>query len=58
MRVSAHNPVEKQQKTRQSSEKKAYEAPTVIFESEITTRAGSPTGLDPNGIDPTDLFDN
>lgn len=35
-----------------------YEAPAIIHEGEITTRAGSPTGLDPNGIDPSDLFDN
>jgi hypothetical protein len=42
------------------SNQKAYEAPQIIYENEITTRAGSPLG-NPNGadgIDPADLFDN
>lgn len=50
--------IEEQKKQNLPIQKKTYEPPTVIFESEITTRAGSPTGLDPNGIDPSDLFDN
>jgi hypothetical protein len=36
----------------------AYEAPRIIYESEITTRAGSPLS-NPSGvddIDPADLF--
>lgn len=37
-----------------------YEAPAVIYDGLISTRAGSPAG-DPNngasGVDPADLFD-
>lgn len=43
-----------------SEERAEYEAPAVIYESEIGTRAGSPlsnpTGVD--DIDPADLFGN
>lgn len=42
-------------------ERVRYEAPTVIYEALITTRAGSPAPFrieDPSGIDPTDLFGN
>jgi hypothetical protein len=43
---------------RVNGERAEYEAPAVIFESEINTRAGStlsnPTGVD--DIDPADLF--
>jgi len=41
-------------------ERAEYEAPAVIYESKISTRAGSPlsnpTGVD--DIDPADLFNN
>jgi hypothetical protein len=39
-------------------ERLPYEAPAVIHESLITTRAGTVTGNpgDGSGIDPTDLF--
>ncbi|MCA9933280.1 MAG: hypothetical protein H6662_12040 [Ardenticatenaceae bacterium] len=39
----------------------AYEAPAIIYETIITTRAGSPLSLDvqdPDGVDPADLFGN
>ena len=39
----------------------AYEAPAIIYETVITTRAGSPLGIDgqsPDGVDPADLFGN
>lgn len=32
-----------------------YEAPAIIFEGRITTRAGSQLD-NPEGVDPTDLF--
>ena len=51
------NKSNEQNRKEKMQEKKLYQAPAVIFENEITTRAGSPTGLDPNGIDPSDLFD-
>lgn len=39
-----------------------YETPAVIYESVITTRAGSPLSItddpDPSGVDPADLFGN
>ncbi len=38
-----------------------YEAPEVIYETVITTRAGSPSPFrieDPSGVDPLDLFGN
>lgn len=39
----------------------AYETPAVIFETLITTRAGSPLSIDDagsKGVDPADLFGN
>lgn len=36
-----------------------YEAPAIIYESLIATRAGTPTGsgeTNPSGVDPSDLF--
>ena len=35
-----------------------YEAPTIIYDEVISTRAGSPAGFqkDDRGVDPTDLF--
>ncbi len=42
-------------------EKVRYEAPAVIYESLITTRAGTPSPFSfdhPSGVDPTDLFGN
>lgn len=38
--------------------KPEYEAPAVIYEGFITTRAGTPVSLTGNdtGVDPTDLF--
>lgn len=39
------------------AEKQAYEAPLVIYEGTITTRAGSPLGGGGDkGVDPADLF--
>lgn len=38
-------------------DKQAYEAPTVIYEGTITTRAGSPLGGGGESVvDPADLF--
>ncbi|MCA9873231.1 MAG: hypothetical protein KC441_06240 [Anaerolineales bacterium] len=40
---------------------KPYEAPAVIYEGLITTRAGTPTGSgasSDNAVDPADLFGN
>jgi len=41
--------------------KKAYEAPAIIYDGVISTRAGSPTGggseNNADGVDPADLFD-
>ncbi len=42
-------------------QRKQYEAPAVIYETLITTRAGSPLSVDqqdPSGVDPADLFGN
>jgi len=39
---------------------KAYEAPAIIYDGVISTRAGSPGGGSDNnadGVDPADLFD-
>lgn len=33
-----------------------YEAPAVIYEGKLTTRAGSPTGSGPADFDPSLLF--
>ena len=40
--------------------KVAYQAPAIIYESSITTRAGSPffTSDEDEGVDPADLFGN
>ena len=50
----------KQDKDKDSNQdKKPYEAPAIIYNGVITTRAGSPTGGDgdgADGIDPADLF--
>jgi hypothetical protein len=40
------------------AEKQAYEAPVVIYEGLITTRAGSPVGGGDRSVDPADLFRN
>ncbi len=42
----------------QKQERVAYEAPAIIFETRITTRAGSPLSPDAGaeGVDPADLF--
>ena len=39
-------------------EKRPYSPPAIIYSTVITTRAGSPLGLDsdPDPIDPADLF--
>jgi hypothetical protein len=37
------------------SEQKEYEAPAIVYEGKITTRAGSPEGAG-DGVDPADLF--
>ncbi len=45
----------------QFRERVCYEAPEVIYEALITTRAGSPAPFsieDPSGVDPIDLFGN
>jgi hypothetical protein len=46
--------------TEHTKAEKAYETPQIIFEGEITTRAGSPLfGPDgDNAVDPSDLFGN
>jgi len=39
----------------------AYEAPAIVYESVITTRAGSPAGATDSAgsdVDPADLFGN
>ncbi|MCA9958306.1 MAG: hypothetical protein R3E31_04020 [Chloroflexota bacterium] len=40
----------------------AYEVPAIIYETMITTRAGSPLSVDDSGgvdgVDPADLFGN
>jgi len=48
----------KEKETRKESKKLPYTAPAIIHESEMTTRAGSPTGggSNPAGYDPADLF--
>jgi hypothetical protein len=39
--------------------KKAYESPAIVYESLITTRAGTPFIVpDDNQVDPADLFGN
>ena len=37
-------------------EKKVYEAPAVIYDGSLSTRAGSPIPGPVDGVDPTDLF--
>lgn len=43
---------------RKNKEKTTYEAPAIIYETVITTRAGSPLSTDDSnpGVDPADLF--
>lgn len=44
---------------KEQNERAAYEAPAVIYEGVISTRAGSPVAApDSNGVDPADLFNN
>lgn len=39
------------------SEQKEYQAPAIIYEGKITTRAGSPAAPGSgDGVDPADLF--
>jgi len=47
-----------QPQAQDKQDRKQYEAPAVIYESAITTRAGSPLGnpSGSDGIDPADLF--
>ena len=54
--VNADHPKQEKQEKRT-----AYEAPAIIYETLITTRAGSPlapSGADVDGVDPADLFGN
>jgi hypothetical protein len=46
-------------KKQEQEEKQEYEAPRIIYEGEITTRAGSPgpDGLGFGKLDPEDLYD-
>ncbi len=38
-------------------ERREYEAPAIIYEGELTTRAGStPGGIDEHEVDPSKLF--
>lgn len=37
--------------------KNRYEKPLIIFETQITTRAGSPIQPDKSPVDPLDLFE-
>ncbi|GAB4268747.1 MAG: hypothetical protein Kow0080_11930 [Candidatus Promineifilaceae bacterium] len=50
--------LKKQDETKKEAKKLPYASPAIIHESEITTRAGSPTGSgsNPAGYDPADLF--
>ncbi len=52
-------PKNEDNKLESHNEQQVYEAPAIIYEGAIGTRAGSPlggtTGVD--GIDPGDLFD-
>lgn len=42
-----------------SGESVSYESPAIIYEGEITTRAGTPPeGSGAQGVDPADLFGN
>ena len=44
----------------ESQDRIPYESPAIIYEGEITTRAGSPPGpgFEDPGVDPADLFGN
>ena len=57
MKIAVHEP---QQPTAHRDNQHTYEAPAIIYEGVITTRAGSPLGGDGDGtvIDPADLFGN
>lgn len=54
------NPLDKNHLEENKQESRVvYEAPAIIYESVITTRAGSPlsiNGSDADGVDPADLF--
>lgn len=39
-----------------ASEQKEYQAPSIVYEGKITTRAGTPQGTGNDGVDPADLF--
>ncbi|MFQ5419488.1 MAG: hypothetical protein ACE5EY_03890 [Anaerolineae bacterium] len=45
---------------KEQNERADYEAPAIIYEGVISTRAGSPTVFAPKGdaVDPADLFNN
>ncbi|MBP7998282.1 MAG: hypothetical protein KA314_03350 [Chloroflexi bacterium] len=48
--------------TKSSTSQKLYTPPTIIYEGQISTRAGSPAGpiapTERQEVDPIDLFDN
>jgi len=48
-------PDSSQQETR---DREAYEAPQIIYEGELTTRAGTVNPNPISGVDPADLFGN
>lgn len=58
MKISPEN----RQEQEVNVEERVYEAPAVIYEGKISTRAGSPTSVDDGAsghvIDPSDLFGN
>lgn len=47
-----------EKKRSEEKERATYEAPAIIYEGAISTRAGTPLGNQPGGegIDPADLF--
>jgi len=56
---TTQQPIEGQQRSLNNTDHQPYEAPAVIYEGLITTRAGTPTGStdgDSNAVDPADLF--
>ena len=57
---SLSKPQAKTEKTEQKVERAAYEAPAIVYEGFITTRAGSPInrGSSDPSADPADLFGN
>lgn len=47
----------KKEREQKQEKRLRYEAPAVIYETVITTRAGSPLSIvEPSGVDPADLF--